>query len=66
MNVERARTGVQGVVYGERRDWLTPDPSDPEGRSDQKKVADAYVKIEAASLPQDDDDLTGRQVCFRV
>ena len=65
MDAERAQE-VQGVVYGERRYWLIPNPSDPQGRSDQQTLADAYANIEAASLPQDDDDVTGRRVCFRV
>ena len=65
MDVERAQE-VQGTVYGERRDWLTPNSNDPQGRSDQQLLADTYNDIEAASLPQDDDDVTGRQVCFRV
>ena len=68
MDAERARTGVKGIVRDRStdHDWLSPDPNDPDGRSDQRKVADTYNDIKAASLPQDDDDVTGRQVCFRV
>ena len=68
MDVERAQTGVQGIVRDPStfRDWLAANPNDPQGRSDQKILADAYANIEAASLPQEDDAVTGRQVCFRV
>ena len=65
MDAERAATGVQGRVgvrLEDRRDWLTPNPSDPDRRCDRQKVEDAYADIEAASLPQDDDAVTGRQV----
>ena len=70
MDAERERDGVRGHVRvregEERRDWLAPNPNDAQGRSDQKMLADAYNDIEAASLPQEDDAVTGRQVCFRV
>ena len=68
MDVERAQ-GVQVRVQAQgeaRRDWLAPDPNDPDGRSDQQQLADTYNDIEAASLPQEDDYLTGRQVSFGV
>ena len=68
MDVERQQ-GVQVRVQAQgeaRRDWLTPNPNDSQGRSDQQILADAYNDIEAASLPQEDDAVTGRQVCFRV
>lgn len=70
MDIERERDGVRGHVRvreGEaRRDWLAPNPNDPQGRSDQQLLADTYNDIEAASLPQEDDALTGREVCFGV
>ena len=70
MDVERAQ-GVQvrrdiRTEGGQRRDWRAPDPNDPRGRCDFDKVADAYADRVAASEPQEDDYLTGRQVCFRV
>ena len=68
IDVER-QVGVQVRVQAQgeaRRDWLSPNPNDSQGRSDQKILADAYNDIEAASLPQEDDAVTGRQVSFGV
>jgi hypothetical protein len=68
MDVDRA-TGVQVIVRpkGEAmHHWQTPNPNDAQGRSDRQRLADTYNDLLDASRPQEDDALTGREVCFRV
>ena len=68
MNAERADDGVRGPVRDRStyHSWRTPNPNNLQRRCDFDRVADAYNDIVAASLPQEDDAVTGRQVCFGV